>query len=111
MPVAIPIQPDHTARTIVKPTQEFSAGQHEPVASLIQPYSAFPKKITGPTLWTREELINDEGRWKFQWTPELIRELEEAYDAWTERQEDLPTIRRVCLFHPIVSGSTACTAS
>jgi len=76
-------------------TSTFTSGQHEPIAELIAPYDAFPKSITGPTVWKREDFINDTSKWQHRWTPELITELEESYEAFAARGVELPEINKV----------------
>jgi hypothetical protein len=46
---------------VLKQQRELTSGQHEPVEELLQPYAAFPKQVTGPTVWTREELVGEKG--------------------------------------------------
>ncbi|KAL8280968.1 hypothetical protein RQP46_006647 [Phenoliferia psychrophenolica] len=58
---------------------ELSAGQHEPVASLIQPYSAFPKVITGPTVWQADDFRSSPDKWQRTWSPAQVADLEAAY--------------------------------
>jgi hypothetical protein len=81
--------------TIPETTSSFTSGQHEPVPELIAPYSAFPKEIIGPTVWKREDFINDTSRWQHRWTPELIDQLEESYKAFSARGVELPEINKV----------------
>jgi hypothetical protein len=91
MPVAIPhTQSSHQS---VKPA--LSAGQHEPVASLIQPYSAFPKKLTGRTVWKREEFLTDTTAWKKRWTSAQISLLDEAYAQFEATGKQITEISRV----------------
>ncbi|WVQ80576.1 hypothetical protein IAT38_002681 [Cryptococcus sp. DSM 104549] len=91
MPIAVENKP-------LKPTaalpaaQSLTSGQHEPDHALIQPYSAFPKEVTGRTVWKREDFIKDEQLWKRQWTEQHVRELEEAYEKFEESGLDLPQI-------------------
>lgn len=75
----------------------FTSGQHEPVPELIAPYASFPKEITGPTFWKREDFINDTSRWQHRWTPELIAELEQSYEAFSAQGVELPEINKVCI--------------
>ncbi|KAK4702267.1 hypothetical protein P7C70_g3954, partial [Phenoliferia sp. Uapishka_3] len=86
---------------------ELSAGQHAPVAELIQPYEAFPKVrepqgptqtvvewlraisetdgatfsqvVEGPTLWKAEEFKNAPEKWQRTWSAEQLADLEDAY--------------------------------
>jgi len=81
--------------TAATKTSSFTSGQHEPVPELLAPYSAFPKEITGPTVWKREEFINDTSKWQHRWTPELIAELEQSYEEFKARGVELPQINKV----------------
>jgi hypothetical protein len=81
--------------TVAPKPSNFTSGQHEPVPELLAPYSAFPKEITGPTVWKREEFINDTSKWQHRWTPELIAELEQSYEDFQARGVELPQINKV----------------
>jgi hypothetical protein len=81
--------------TVAPKAANFTSGQHEPVTELLAPYSAFPKEITGPTVWKREDFINDTSKWQHRWTPELIAELEQSYEEFKARGADLPQINKV----------------
>lgn len=83
--------------TIAPKPSSFTSGQHEPVSELLAPYSAFPKEITGPTVWKREEFVNDTSKWQHRWTPKLISELEESYEAFLARGIELPQINKVSI--------------
>lgn len=75
--------------------ENLTAGQLEPIAELIQPYENFPKKITGPTVWQAEEFRSRPDRWQRKWTPELIAQLEAAFDKFEASGKTLPEINRV----------------
>lgn len=75
--------------------KELTAGQLEPVPELIQPYENFPKKITGPTVWVAEDFRSRTELWQRKWTPELIAQLEEAFDHFEASGKTLPEINRV----------------
>lgn len=96
-PIATPVVPaEQATRTPWKPNVHgLTSGQHEPVFSLLEPYDNFPKQITGPTVWTREELIENPSYWKHQWTDELIAEVEEAYDAFEATGKPITEITKV----------------
>jgi hypothetical protein len=76
-------------------TETRTAGQHEPVPELIQPYSAFPKKVTGPTVWQAEEFRAQPERWQRKWTLELIQDLEDAYAAFEKSGKPITAITKV----------------
>ncbi|KAM0756490.1 Clavaminate synthase-like protein [Meredithblackwellia eburnea MCA 4105] len=73
---------------------ELTAGQHDSIPELIQPYSAFPKKIEGPTVWDATEYAKDPTKWKRRWTPELIAGLEEAYSKFEKSGLDITSITK-----------------
>lgn len=81
--------------TVASEPSNFTSGQHEPVPELLAPYSAFPKEIAGPTVWKREEFINDTSKWQHRWTPKLIAELEQSYEEFQARGVELPQINKV----------------
>ncbi|ORY27885.1 hypothetical protein BCR39DRAFT_536597 [Naematelia encephala] len=106
MPIAIPGNTDtsSSSHTITKPSSStpistststlLTSGQHEPDHSLIQPYSSFPKKITGRTVWKREDFIDDEKLWKRRWGKEHVQELESAYEAFESTGKSLEEITK-----------------
>ncbi|WOO78270.1 Taurine hydroxylase-like protein SAT17 [Vanrija pseudolonga] len=95
-PIATPVLAEQPARTTPwKPNvQGLTSGQHEPVFSLLEPYDNFPKQITGPTVWTREELLENPSYWKHQWTDELIAEVEEAHAAFEATGKPITAITK-----------------
>lgn len=86
--------------TVSAKTTNLTSGQHEPIPGLLAPYDSFPKVISGPTVWKREDFVNDTSRWQHRWTPELIAELEESYAAFQATGVDLPQINKVSTFSP-----------
>ena len=59
-----------------------TSGQHQPLYDLLKPYSAFPKEITGPTVWKREDYIDKPERWVHPFTDAEIQELSDTADAF-----------------------------
>ncbi|KAL2258887.1 hypothetical protein VTK26DRAFT_7620 [Humicola hyalothermophila] len=59
-----------------------TSGQHPPLYHLLQPYSAFPKHITGPTVWRREDFVDNPSRWIHPFTDAELSELSAAADAF-----------------------------
>lgn len=57
-----------------------TSGQHNPIASLVRPYSDFPKEITGPTVWKAEDYRDNPERWVHVFSDEEIAELGKAAD-------------------------------
>ncbi|WOO84275.1 Taurine hydroxylase-like protein SAT17 [Vanrija pseudolonga] len=93
-PVAVPLatEPKAPANDVVKPL--LTSGQHEPLFDILTPYEQFPKEVTGPTVWTKEEFESNPKAWKWRWTPEQIADLEAAYDEWEKTGKSLPEINR-----------------
>lgn len=81
MPIALP--------------KQLTAGQLEPVPELIQPYENFPKKISGPTVWEADKFRARPDLWQRSWTPELIAQLERAFDDFEASGKTLPEINQV----------------
>ncbi|CAK9786290.1 Clavaminate synthase-like protein [Cutaneotrichosporon oleaginosum] len=94
MPVAVASIPPLPAAPLKSFDKGITQGMLEPLHELVQPYSAFPKKITGKTVWRREDFLNDETLWKRFWTPENVASLEASYDAWAAKGLSLPEIDR-----------------
>lgn len=55
-----------------------TSGQHNPIPTLLRPYSDFPKQITGPTVWRAEDYRDHPDRWTHIFTPAQITELDYA---------------------------------
>jgi len=91
MPIAIDTPSSRPA--VVKPN--VSAGQTEPLAELIQPYAAFPKEVTGRTVWKRDQFISNPEVWQHHWTPRQIELLDKAYDDFAASGKDLTEINKV----------------
>jgi hypothetical protein len=59
-----------------------TSGQHPPLYDLIRPYSDFPTKITGETVWQSEDYANNPERWVHVFNDEQIYELSIAADKF-----------------------------
>lgn len=59
-----------------------TSGQHNPIPSLIRPYSDFPNEISGPTVWKAEDYNHNPERWTHVFSKEQIAELGAAADAF-----------------------------
>ncbi|EMC95192.1 hypothetical protein BAUCODRAFT_530457 [Baudoinia panamericana UAMH 10762] len=57
-----------------------TSGQHPPDYSLVRPYDAFPKQITGQTVWQAEDYQQHPERWTHIFSDEEVAELGEAAD-------------------------------
>lgn len=59
-----------------------TTGQHPPIYDLVYPYSAFPKRIEGPTVWKAEDYANSPERWVHQFSDAEIKEISDAADKF-----------------------------
>ena len=57
-----------------------TSGQQPPISSLLQPYSAFPRVISGSTLWQAFDYTNNPERWTHPFSPSETAELSTAAD-------------------------------
>ncbi|EGS17562.1 uncharacterized protein CTHT_0068960 [Thermochaetoides thermophila DSM 1495] len=86
-PTKAPFTPPISKRNDDAPRHIFpdgirTSGQHPPLYDLLKPYEAFPKEITGPTVWKKEDFVDHPERWIHRFTEEEIDELSEATDAF-----------------------------
>jgi hypothetical protein len=70
-------------------------GQHDVVLDLVPPYSAFPQKVTGLTVWQAEDFRAKPELWKEQWTVDQIADLERAYESFRETGRPITAISKV----------------
>ncbi|EMR66595.1 putative taurine catabolism dioxygenase protein [Eutypa lata UCREL1] len=61
-----------------------STGQHPPLYEKLYPYSAFPKRIEGPTVWRPEDYSNNPERWVHQFSDAELAELSGTADKFME---------------------------
>ncbi|CAJ2511276.1 Uu.00g069010.m01.CDS01 [Anthostomella pinea] len=52
-----------------------TTGQHPPLYDQVYPYSAFPKRIEGPTVWKAEDYSDNPERWVHQFSSDEIDEI------------------------------------
>jgi hypothetical protein len=95
MPVAVASIPPLPAVPLKSVSEVLTSGQQDPDLSLLKPYSEFPKEVTGRTVWSREDFVDNESLWKRTWTPEHIAALNEAYDKFAATDVSIPEINRV----------------
>ncbi|KAI9780928.1 MAG: hypothetical protein M1816_002620 [Peltula sp. TS41687] len=57
-----------------------TSGQIEPIYSLLKPYDDFPSRIEGPTVWTRDDYVNNPEKWTHRFTPQEVDELSKVID-------------------------------
>lgn len=72
-----------------------TSGQHDPVYDLLQPYEAFPKEITGPTVWTTEQYRHSPETWTHRFTAEEVEELGKTSDEFIQAGIPLTGISQV----------------
>lgn len=72
-----------------------TSGQHNPTYELLRPYEDFPKEISGPTVWKKEEFENSPERWTHPLTPSEVEELSRTADAFIESGTALTGISKV----------------
>ncbi|KIW24569.1 uncharacterized protein PV07_10277 [Cladophialophora immunda] len=57
-----------------------TSGQHPPLYDQLYPYSAFPKTISGPTVWSNEDYASHPETWTHVFSDAEINELSAAAD-------------------------------
>lgn len=81
-PTPVKLRDNNNAPQSIFPDGIRTSGQHPPLYDQLLPYSEFPKSISGPTVWTREEYINSPEKWVHPFTDAEIEELSEQADAF-----------------------------
>lgn len=74
-----------------------TSGQQDPIGDLLKPYSAFPKEITGPTVWDAKDYKNNPERWTHPFSEDEIAEISEAADSFISSGTPLTGITKVGL--------------
>ena len=87
--------PNHQAPRDIFPDGLRTSGQHEPLAEHIRPYSEFPKEITGPTVWKKEDYVNNPEKWTHAFTEQERQELSDAADKFIKKGIPLTGISKV----------------
>jgi hypothetical protein len=82
-----------------------TSGQHPPIESQLSSFDQFPKRITGRTVWTPDEMADNPDKWIHKWTPSELAELERAVDAFMSSGVQLVNISKVSLVYPCPSES------
>ncbi|ORY12699.1 taurine catabolism dioxygenase TauD [Clohesyomyces aquaticus] len=59
-----------------------TSGQHPPIYSLLRPYSAFPREISGPTVWHASDYTSNPERWQHVFSPTELSEISSAADLF-----------------------------
>ncbi|SPQ21422.1 cc6028a4-b0ec-4037-a41c-14136fb20665 [Thermothielavioides terrestris] len=81
-PPPSPLKRNDNAPRHIFPDGIRTSGQHPPLYHLLKPYSAFPKEITGPTVWQASDFASHPERWVHELTPAEIADLSAAADAF-----------------------------
>lgn len=107
---------NHDAPRDIFPDGIRTSGQHPPVQDQLKPYSAFPKEVTGETVWRKEDYENNPEKWIHPFTDEEVQELSDTADRFIEQGIPLTGISKVCphtsflciyiLFNTNISTST-----
>jgi len=72
-----------------------TSGQHNPLYDQLRPYSEFPKEISGPTVWKREDYVNNPERWTHRFTEDELQELSDTADRFIASGTPLTAISKV----------------
>lgn len=86
---------NHNAPRDIFPDGIRTSGQHPPVYDDLKPYSEFPKEISGPTVWRKEEYINAPEKWVHPFTDDEVKELSDTADQFIESGTPLTGITKV----------------
>ncbi|CAK7238469.1 hypothetical protein SEUCBS140593_010720 [Sporothrix eucalyptigena] len=98
----LPRRNDQAPRSIF-PDGIRTSGQHNPIYSQLKPYSEFPKEITGPTVWHKEDYEGQPERWVHRFSAEEVAELSATADAFIESGTPLTGITKSNFPLPILS--------
>lgn len=94
-PVEVPLFSYDKPSSEVFPDGIKTSGQFNPINDQIKPYEAFPKEITGKTVWKPEDYKNNPERWTHRFTDEEVQELSDTADAFIASDTPLTGITRV----------------
>lgn len=96
-PIDVPLFSYDKPSSEVFPDGIKTSGQTPPNYDQIKPYSAFPKEITGRTVWTAEDFKHNPEKWTHRFTEEEVKELSDTADAFIQSSTPLTGITRVGL--------------
>ncbi|KAF2237449.1 Clavaminate synthase-like protein [Viridothelium virens] len=71
-----------------------TSGQIPPLHDELKPYSDFPKEITGPTVWKKEDYENNPERWTHSFSKEEVEEMSKAADDFIKAGTPLTGISK-----------------
>jgi hypothetical protein len=95
-PVDVPLFSYDKPSSEVFPDGIKTSGQTPPNYDQLKPYDAFPKEITGKTVWHAEEFKNNPEKWTHRFTEEEVQELSDTADAFIASSTPLTGITKVC---------------
>lgn len=72
-----------------------TSGQCPPEYELLAPYSAFPKEITGETIWNPSDYKNNPETWTHPFSDDEIAEISQAADNFIASSTPLTGITKV----------------
>ena len=72
-----------------------TSGQHPPIDGQLRSFEEFPREITGPTVWTPQQMIDHPEEWIHQWTKAELEELLQAVDNFIASGIPLINISKV----------------
>lgn len=72
-----------------------TSGQHPPLYDELKPYDQFPKEITGPTVWKKEDYDGHPERWTHPFSEEEVEEIGKAADDFIASGTPLTGIAKV----------------
>lgn len=84
-----------------------TSGQHNPLYNQLKSYSSFPKEIVGPTVWKREDYVDNPERWTHPFGEDEVAEIGKAADDFIASGTPLTGVSKVCLSAPGISTSPA----
>jgi hypothetical protein len=95
MPVAVASAPALPSVPLKTVSNVLTSGQQDPEVADLATYEQFPTEITGRTVWTREDFVDNESLWKHFWSAEQLAALDASYEKFAALGLSLPEINRV----------------
>jgi hypothetical protein len=74
--------------------KNLTSGQHPPIQSALRPYSEFPKKIQGQTVWKSEDYQNNPERWIHDFSEDELEELSTVADKFIAEEIPLTEVSK-----------------
>ncbi|KAL4868975.1 hypothetical protein BDV12DRAFT_90197 [Aspergillus spectabilis] len=79
-----------------------TSGAHSPIPSQIRPFSEFPPKITGPTVWDASEYRNNPEKWTHSFTDDEVAEISATSDTFINSGTPLTGITKALFPLPVL---------